>query len=75
MIDYLIESNSCPPSSQDIPALDTLEHRRDVGAVVVLHKTQVQEVQHLAGFRLSLREALKDTRTVLSSHEQVGVPR
>ena len=66
----LIESNSCPPpSQQNIPALDTLEHHRDVAALVILPKTQVQEVQHLAGLRLPPREAVKDTRNVLSCHE------
>ena len=74
-VQRLIESSSCPPPLQDVPALDTLEHRRDVAALVVLHKTQVQEVQHLAGLRLPPREAVRDTRTVFSSHQQVRVPR
>ncbi|KAK3889544.1 hypothetical protein Pcinc_006453 [Petrolisthes cinctipes] len=74
-VQRLIKNNSCPPPSQDIPALDTLEHRRDVAALGVLHKAQVQEVQHLAGLRLPPREAVRDTRTVFSIQEQVGVPR
>ena len=74
-VQRLIESSSCPPPLQDVPALDTLEHRRDVAALVVLHKTQVQEVQHLAGLRLPPRKDVRDTRTVFSSHQQVRVPR
>ncbi|XP_050733849.1 uncharacterized protein LOC127007175 [Eriocheir sinensis] len=63
------------PPPHDIIPLDTLEHRRDVAALVVFHKAQVQGVPHLARLRLPPREAVRDTRTVLSSHEQVGVPK
>ena len=68
----LLEDNHQPP---DATPLDTLEHRRDVAALTVFHKAQVQGVPHLARLRLPPREAARDTRTVLSSHEQVGVPR
>ncbi|KAG0728296.1 hypothetical protein GWK47_032774 [Chionoecetes opilio] len=47
-----------PPRPPDPPAqfepvspLDSLEHRRDVAALVVFHKAQVQGVPHLAGLR------------------------
>ena len=64
-----------PPPPQHTTPLDPLEHRRDVAALVVFHKAQVQGVPHLARLRLPQREAVRDTRTVFSSHEQVGVPR
>lgn len=39
------------PPTQPPPAspLDSLEHRRDVAALVVFHKAQVQRAPHLAG--------------------------
>ena len=55
--------------------LDTLEHRRDVAALVVFHKAQVQEVPHLAGLRLPPRVTARSTRTVLNSGDTVEVPR
>ena len=57
------------------PHLDSLEHRRDVGALTVLHKALVQEVPHLANLRLPPRAETRSTRTVLSSQHLVEVPR
>ncbi|XP_045129291.1 uncharacterized protein LOC123515009 [Portunus trituberculatus] len=70
----LLEDDNLQPPTQAAP-LDPLEHRRDVAALVVFHKTQIQEVSHLARLRLPPRDAVRDTRTVLSSLEQVKVPR
>ncbi|XP_045130660.1 uncharacterized protein LOC123515839 [Portunus trituberculatus] len=70
-----IERRVQRPPQQEERSLDTLEHRRDVAALVVFHKAQVQGVPHLARLQLPPRVAQRDTRTVLSSHEQVGVPR
>ncbi len=42
------------PAHPEVP-VDTLEHRRDVAALVVFHKAQVQGVPHLAGLRLPTR--------------------
>uniref|UniRef100_A0A0P4VTV9 Reverse transcriptase domain-containing protein n=1 Tax=Scylla olivacea TaxID=85551 RepID=A0A0P4VTV9_SCYOL len=62
------------PAHPEAP-VDTLEHRRDVAALVVFHKAQVQGVPHLAGLRLPTRVTSRDTRTVLSSGDSVEVPR
>ncbi len=62
------------PAHPEAP-VDTLEHRRDVAALVVFHKAQVQGVPHLAGLRLPPRVTSRDTRTVLSSGDSVEVPR
>ncbi|KAG0724252.1 Down syndrome cell adhesion molecule-like protein Dscam2 [Chionoecetes opilio] len=71
-----------PPDPPDPPALfepvsplDSLEHRRDVAALVVFHKAQVQGVPHLAGLRQPPRVATRSTRTVLTSGDAVEVPR
>ncbi|KAG0712747.1 hypothetical protein GWK47_017754 [Chionoecetes opilio] len=53
----------------------SLEHRRDVAALVVFHKAQVQGVPHLAGLRQPPRVATRSTRTVLTSGDAVEVPR
>ncbi|XP_063878077.1 uncharacterized protein LOC135110016 [Scylla paramamosain] len=64
------------PAHHEAP-VDTVEHRRDVAAFVVLHKTQVQGLPHLVGLRLppAARVTSRDTRTVLSSGDSVEVPR
>ncbi len=71
----LVENNNLQPPLLDTTPLDPLEHRRDVAALTVLHKAQVQGVPHLAGLRLPPRAFTRSTRTVLSSDELVGVPR
>ena len=71
----LIEGNDTPPPIQETTPLDTLEHRRDVAALVVFHKAQVQEVPHLAGLKLPPRAISRRTRTVQSSDGLVAVPR
>ncbi len=71
----LVEGNHLQPPSQDLAPLDSLEYRRDVGALVVLHKAQVQEVPHLTRLRLSMRVARRDTRTVSTTDQLVDVPR
>ena len=71
----LLDGDNLQQPPQDMTPLDPLEHRRDVSALVVFHKAQVQGVPHLARLRLPPRDAVRDTRTVLSSNEQVGVPR
>ena len=53
--------------------LDSLEHRRDVVALVVFHKTMVQEVPHLAGLRRPPRVTTQSTRTVFNSGDAVEV--
>ena len=54
--------------------IDSLEHRRDVAALVVFHKAHVQRVPHLAGLRLPPSATTRSTRTVLSSGDAVEVP-
>ena len=54
--------------------LDTLEHLRDVAAIVMFHKAQVQKVQHLAGLRQAPRVSTRSTRTVLNSDDTVEMP-
>ena len=46
--------------------LDTLEHRRRVGALTVLHKAQVQHIPHLAALRVPWRRCERTTRAVVS---------
>jgi len=54
------------------PALyTTLQHRRDVAALIVMHKIQVQRVPHLQGLRLPRHRSLRPTRTVISSEDAV----
>ncbi|KAG0715595.1 hypothetical protein GWK47_011582 [Chionoecetes opilio] len=45
--------DAADPAAQPEPVspLDSLEHRRDVAALVVFHKAQGQGVPHLAGLR------------------------
>ena len=60
---------------EEQPSLDSLAHRRRVGALTVLHKAQVQQVPHLAGLRIPWRQPTRSTRSALSSDCQVEVPR
>lgn len=55
--------------------LDTLEHRRRVASVTVMHKAQVQHVPHLDRLRLPWRQSQRSTRTALSSDCLVEIPR
>jgi len=55
--------------------IDSLEHRRDVGALTVLHKAQVQQVPHLSSLRLPPHGRERSTRTVHSNRLLVEVPR
>nr|XP_027238532.1 uncharacterized protein LOC113829539 [Penaeus vannamei] len=55
--------------------IDSLEHRRDVEALTVLHKAQVQQVPHLSSLRLPPHGRERSTRTVHSSRLLVEVPR
>ena len=57
-----------------LPSLDSLEHRRKVGALTALHKAQVQLAPHLAGLRITWRQPTRSTRSVLASNCQVEVP-
>ncbi|KAG0726172.1 hypothetical protein GWK47_004435 [Chionoecetes opilio] len=69
--------DSADPLAQPEPAspFDSLEHRRDVAALVVFHKAQVQGVPHLAGLRQPPRVTTQSTRMVLTSGDAVEVPR
>ena len=66
----LIEGSDHPPTP-----LDSLEHRRDVASLVVLHKAQVQQVPHLDKLRINPQVVNRNTRTVSSSDELVEVLR
>ena len=55
--------------------LDSLDHRRNVAALTVLHKAQVQHVPHLESLRLPWRQSSRSTRSVLSSDCQLEIPR
>ena len=57
------------------PHIDSLEHRRDVGALVVFHKTQIQRVPQLASLRLPTNANQRCTRMVNSGRILVEVPR
>ncbi|XP_050687365.1 uncharacterized protein LOC126980953 isoform X2 [Eriocheir sinensis] len=51
---------------EESATVPSLEHRRDVSALVVCHKAQVQGVPHLSRLRLPPRAAQRFTRTTLS---------
>ena len=53
-------------NASSTPMLDSLEHRRRVGALTVLHKAQVQYTPHLAALRVPWRRCERTTRTVVS---------
>ena len=55
--------------------IDSLEHRRDVAALTVLHKAQVQQVSHLDSLRLPPLTLRRSTRTVPNHQLLVEVPR
>ena len=54
---------------------DTLEHRRRVAALTVLHKAQISHVPHLADLRATWRRSDRNTRTVLNNNLLLEVPR
>ena len=54
---------------------DTLDHRRRVAALTVLHKAQIQNVPHLADLRATWRRSERNTRTVLSNNLLLEAPR
>ena len=61
---------------QQQPATVTsLEHRRDVSALVVCHKTQVQGISHLDPLKLLPHTVQRCTRGVANNDECVKVPR
>ena len=60
----------------DDPVLrDTLEHRRRVAALTVLHKAQIHQVPHLADLRATWRRSERCTRTVQGNELLLEVPR
>ncbi|KAG0730009.1 hypothetical protein GWK47_029177 [Chionoecetes opilio] len=71
----LVDAADPPAQPEPVSPLDSLEHRRDMAALVVFHKAQVQGVPHLAGLRQSPGIATRSTRTVLTSGDAVEVPR
>lgn len=71
----LLDHDHSQRSPQLMTPLNTLEHSWDVAALVVFFKAQVEEEPYLARLKLPLREAVRHRRTLLSSQEQVGVPR
>ena len=56
------------------PCIHSLEHRRDVGALVVFHKAQVQSIPHLDPLRLPINTNRIFTRTVHSGGVLVDLP-
>ena len=66
-----------PRHRQDAPrcALDSLAHRRRVGAITVMHKAQVQHTPHLAALRVPWRSSQRTTRAVVSSDLLLEIPR
>ena len=70
----LVDAADSTPQPESASPLDSLEHRRDVAALVVFHKTQVQGVSHLTALPQPPRVATRSTRTVLASSDNVEVP-
>ena len=62
-------------NQQHAAPVTSLEHRRDVSALVVCHKTQVQRVSHLDPLRLLPHTVQRYTRGTASSDDLVQVPR
>ncbi|KAG0723115.1 hypothetical protein GWK47_043250 [Chionoecetes opilio] len=71
----VVDAADPPAQPEPVSPLDSLEHRRDVAALVVFYKAQVQGVPHLAGLRQPSRIATQSTRTVLTSSDAVEVLR
>ncbi|XP_045105124.1 uncharacterized protein LOC123500473 [Portunus trituberculatus] len=67
---YDAHQDDLPPHTP----VTSLEHRRDVAALVVCHKTQVQGVPHLRRLGLPLRAAQRPTRAAATSEQTVEVP-
>ncbi|KAK3894977.1 hypothetical protein Pcinc_001270 [Petrolisthes cinctipes] len=63
-----------PPTQPPPSHLDSLEHRRDVAALVVFHKALVHEVPHLTGLCQPPRVTTRVTRTVTNGGDTVEVP-
>ena len=57
------------------PALQSLQHRRDVAGLTVMFKVQLQCVPHLQSLRQPPRQAQVPTRAVTSAPEELLVPR
>ncbi len=63
-------------ANQELPRMDTLQHRRDVGGLTVFYKANVKEIDHLAPLVLPPQTPTYLTRTVEASQgEAVVVPR
>ncbi|KAG0723253.1 hypothetical protein GWK47_043036 [Chionoecetes opilio] len=71
----LVDAADPPVQLEPVSPLDSLEHRRDVAALVVFHKAQVQGVPHLAVLRQPPTIATRSTRTVITIGDAVEVPR
>ncbi|MPD04618.1 hypothetical protein E2C01_100315 [Portunus trituberculatus] len=71
---WLVDA-ALPPHPEPERPLDSLEHRRDVAAIVVFHKAQVQKVPYLAGLRHPLRVSTRSMKKVLNGGDTVEVPR
>ncbi|MPC83778.1 hypothetical protein E2C01_078493 [Portunus trituberculatus] len=69
----LLVDGAFPPHPEHECPLNTLEQRRDVAAIVVFHKAQMQKMPHLAGLRHPLRVSTRSTRTVVSDGDAVEV--
>lgn len=65
-----------PRQQRHYNQLDSLQHRRNVAALTVLHKAQVQHTPHLAPLRVQWRRREQNiTRTVMSSDLLLQIPR
>ncbi len=60
---------------EELVVRDTLEHRRRVAALTVLHKAQIQHVPHLADLRATWRRSERSTRKVLGNDLLLEAPR
>ena len=64
-----------PASAAAEPAVrDSLDHRRRVAALTVLHKAQIQQVIHLRDLETAWRRSERSIRTVLSNDSLLEVP-
>lgn len=70
----LVDGATLLPSHEE-SSLDFLEHWRDVGALVALHKAQIQALIPLVRLRLPYWQVERDTKTVSTTDQLVWVAR
>ena len=63
----LVDGATHQPSNE-VSALDPIDHRQDVGALLVLQKSQIEEMQHFARLRLGFGQVSAPTDLPREDH-------